>query len=659
MMRRPWQIWLVYALCLAIVLPAMGWLTQQTLEADRAEWQSRLAAEREEAVGSVLWQMDTELTTLLAQEAARPHFVYSPFYTAPAAVLTKTENRPDKTPATKDQPVEDWSVMQKIPSPLMTQSPPYVVLHFQINPKDQLTSPQVPTAEEAQLALKKGETAAHNVAQFSQRLNLLQQDLKFDHLVAMLPNERLPLAATGQWQINNDNVGDLQVAQASGQQVVGNTLDVPPVQQKLEDEGYTQAPNGPPAQSQSPNLNFNYANNSRSQSRLGNDLEQRNRAYQSAAQRQIYEQRLNFQSSPARLKFVSEGVSQPLWLGERLILARRVKVGEDEVIQGCWLDWPKIRSELVARYAPELPGLALEPVHLTTDRNHIKVSRLLATLPVQLSLPEGVAPLQPWSPLRAALVVAWSMLGLAAFAVALLLQGVITLSERRGAFVSAVTHELRTPLTTFRMYAEMLAANMVPSAETRQEYLETLRVEADRLSHLVENVLAYARLERGRQGERRESTSLARVIEHARPRFTDRAAQANMTLMIEVLPSAADVVARTDPAAVEQILFNLVDNACKYAADAEDRRLHLCLSMTSGHAILCVTDHGPGINAKAARRLFQPFSKSVHDAACSAPGVGLGLALSRRLARQLGGRLELEQTSGQGATFALYLPVQS
>src|SRR5690606_36772223 len=137
------------------------------------------------------------------------------------------------------------------------------------------------------------------------------------------------------------------------------------------------------------------------------------------------------------------------------------------------------------------------------------------------------------------------------------------LSERRGAFVSAVTHELRTPLTTFRMYAEMLADNMIPSAQTRQQYLETLRVEADRLAHLVENVLAYAKLERGRQGQRREPTTLLHLVEHAEPRFRERAAQAKMQWVLET-NDAAEVPLRTDPAAVEQILFNLVDNACKY-----------------------------------------------------------------------------------------------
>ena len=159
---------------------------------------------------------------------------------------------------------------------------------------------------------------------------------------------------------------------------------------------------------------------------------------------------------------------------------------------------------------------------------------------------------------------------LAALAVAALLQGVLSLSERRGAFVSAVTHELRTPLTTFRMYAEMLAENMVPDEQTRHGYLETLRVEADRLTHLVENVLSYARLERSRPARRIGSVSVAEIFDQsAVGRLTDRARQADLTLSVEADEPVRHARALADPAAVEQILFNLVDNACKYAATAD------------------------------------------------------------------------------------------
>jgi signal transduction histidine kinase len=107
---------------------------------------------------------------------------------------------------------------------------------------------------------------------------------------------------------------------------------------------------------------------------------------------------------------------------------------------------------------------------------------------------------------------------------------------------------------------------------------------------------------------------------------------------------------------VEQILFNLVDNAAKYARDAVDRRIHVEASRSGRCVQFVVRDHGPGIDAKPWSRRMRPFRKSAQESAESAPGVGLGLALCRRLARQLGGRLEISSANGGGANVALILP---
>ena len=119
----------------------------------------------------------------------------------------------------------------------------------------------------------------------------------------------------------------------------------------------------------------------------------------------------------------------------------------------------------------------------------------------------------------------------------------------------------------------------------------------------------------------------------------------------------ADVNVRAHVSAVEQILFNLVDNACKYAASASDRRIVLETARSRDRALLKVRDYGPGIARADARRLFRPFSKSARDAANTAPGIGLGLALSRRLARRMGGDLRLDETVTTGACFVLSLPI--
>jgi signal transduction histidine kinase len=260
------------------------------------------------------------------------------------------------------------------------------------------------------------------------------------------------------------------------------------------------------------------------------------------------------------------------------------------------------------------------------------------------------------------LLVAWGAMALAAVAAAVLLRGILALSERRAAFVSAVTHELRTPLTTFRMYAEMLSEGMVREEVDRRKYLDTLRREAERLTHLVANVLAYARLERGRPGGRVEVVGVDRLMEVATQRLADRAAQCDLKLDVDASSEVLERRVSTDPSAVEQILFNLVDNACKYASAATDRTLQLTVtSQTAGKnsaVYLRLADHGPGISPEEQRRIFQPFRKSAKDAAHSAPGVGLGLSLSRRLARDMGGDLQYEPHP-DGACFVLKLPVAS
>ena len=262
-----------------------------------------------------------------------------------------------------------------------------------------------------------------------------------------------------------------------------------------------------------------------------------------------------------------------------------------------------------------------------------------------------------FTPVFFALMVSWLCMLLAAVAVGVLLHGAVSLSERRGAFVSAVTHELRTPLTTFKMYSEMLANGMITDETKRQQYLATLCSEADRLSHLVENVLAYARLERGSARNRVERVTLGELLERITPQLRERTDRAGMELAVDADDGALNTVAHVDAGAVEQILFNLVDNACKYGATgATEKVIHLEALPEGKFAMLRVRDHGQGISAEGARRLFQPFSKSAQEAAHSAPGIGLGLALCRRLSRSLGGDLRLVPCP-VGACFELRLPL--
>jgi len=209
------------------------------------------------------------------------------------------------------------------------------------------------------------------------------------------------------------------------------------------------------------------------------------------------------------------------------------------------------------------------------------------------------------------------------------------------------------------MYSEMLAEGMVKEPAQQRHYLQTLCAEANRLGHLVENVLAFARLERGRAQHRLEHLPLKSLLDRIQPRLEQRTLQAGLQFQIAAPQETLRAELNVDVGAVEQILFNLVDNACKYAGPTTTTSPSIQLNVTShnGTLNLEICDHGPGISPADARRLFRPFSKSAQQAAHSAPGVGLGLALCRRLSRSLGGDLTLDVSHAGGACFRLSLPV--
>ena len=179
-MRHPWQYWATFGLGLALVLPAMLWLTIKAMELDQANAVARREAELEQDIGRALWRMDAILTPLLAQEAARPDFVYRTRY------ATLCEEEPGGKTSGKPQAVQTLS-------PLVAEPPEYVLLHFEVLPDGQVVSPQSPTAKEATWAVDNG-AKPQTLHAAGARLLELQQLLADLPLVDQLPQETLPLA---------------------------------------------------------------------------------------------------------------------------------------------------------------------------------------------------------------------------------------------------------------------------------------------------------------------------------------------------------------------------------------------------------------------------------------------------------------------------------
>jgi signal transduction histidine kinase len=607
-MRHLWHVWLAFGVCLAVAVVAVGWLSYRALESERAERMAGARATLEENARLALWRIDSAVAALIAQENANPYSVYQSF-------------RVSAVPKGKASKVFRATL---IPSPLLTATTPAIKLHFEFAADGTIHSPEVPSGSEVSDAVPKllsAQTLDQNRAGLEALGKLIDKPqlaarLRGAPTLLALENFTPPQAATSQQPL--DPLADFASQNNAAQQAF-------------------------PAQSQA-----------NQQARGNNEFQARAQAV--SANSVILQNAGNIgqnaDATPPALDLTT-GVMAPLWVGDQLLLVRRVVADGKDSIQGAWLNWPPLREQLLANVRDLLPEAALEPADPTDGG---ETAHRMAALPVTLETGElPLAYVEVISPVRLSLLITWGSLALAALAVALLLRGVLALSERRAAFVSAVTHELRTPLTTFRMYAEMLAEGMVPDEADRRRYLQTLHTEADRLTHLVENVLAYARLERGGPAGRIGPVPVGELLERASERLADRAASAGFKVELSVPPEVVAASALADPGAVEQILFNLVDNACKYARTAEDRTLRLEASRANGQVLIRLRDSGPGVALRERKRLFQPFRKSASDAAHSAPGVGLGLALSRRLARDMGGDLAIEDQVPAGASFVLTL----
>ncbi len=624
-MNRPWKIWLSFAFCSAVMLGVMAWVSATVLRLDRVQFQAQAQAEIEEKVRLALWRMDSMLAPLVAQETARPYFAYVPFHPAERA-YGRMYNA-----------LGPGDVL--VPSPLLTQVSTNILLHFQLDPQGALTSPQVPAGNQRDLAEAQF-TTHERVESAAARLGELDQLLGKPATAELIRLAALPSLSKAKVSGGPLSNKDALIALTTAPWTAQSTA-------LAQNRGVSPRPDvGQRPQSGLPAL-------VQQQARNDQELEARAQSVQQAVD-------LNFNNTVANFGALSrppvEELLKPVWLDDSLVLVRRVAVQGRDYIQGCWIDWPATRRWLLEGVSDLLPRAGLEPLK---DRVADPEGRMLATLPVRV-LPGSAPPdhRSIASPTRVAVALGWACVLFAGVAVALLLQGTLSLSERRAAFVSAVTHELRTPLTTFKMYSEMLATGMVPDQSKQREYLSRLCTEADRLQHLVENVLAYARLERGRASARIERLFARDLLARVNPRLVQRAEQSGMRIEQNLGSAGAETGVAVDVGAVEQILFNLVDNACKYAGPPEPTRvLHLQVLVRDGCALLRVRDEGPGISTETARRLFQPFSKSADEAASTAPGVGLGLALCRRLARSFGGDLRFNPSVRPGACFDVLLPL--
>ena len=236
---------------------------------------------------------------------------------------------------------------------------------------------------------------------------------------------------------------------------------------------------------------------------------------------------------------------------------------------------------------------------------------------------------------------------IAAVLVVLLVARAEKLARERSQFAAAAAHELRTPLAGLQLYGDMLADGLGdPSKLT--DYARRMSEEAARLGRVVSNVLGFSQLERGNLSVHPELGELGAALHELADRAQPALERAGATLEVDVAP---ELRARFDRDALARIVGNLLDNAEKYSRSASDRTIQLAARDAGDTIEIAVRDRGPGVADP--RALFRPFARG--EAADGPAGLGLGLALSRSLARAMGGELSYQPGDAGGAAFALRL----
>lgn len=225
------------------------------------------------------------------------------------------------------------------------------------------------------------------------------------------------------------------------------------------------------------------------------------------------------------------------------------------------------------------------------------------------------------------------------------------LAQLRVDFVSGVSHELRTPLAQIRLFAELLRNGQLRSDQERERSFSIIDEEAQRLTYLVENVLAFARSEHGRSTVIAEPLAMDVEMEAAIDAFAPLARVRRAKIRSTIEPG---LVSRVDPRALRQIVLNLLDNAVKYGPVGQT--VSVALASTDDHVIVSVEDKGPGVPKADREKIWDPYVRLARETESAAGGSGIGLSIVRELVRLHEGRTWAEAAAGGGARFVVEFP---
>jgi signal transduction histidine kinase len=220
-------------------------------------------------------------------------------------------------------------------------------------------------------------------------------------------------------------------------------------------------------------------------------------------------------------------------------------------------------------------------------------------------------------------------------------------------FVNNISHELKTPLTLIRLYGETLQRKENLTHQEKKESYEIITKESERLSHLINNVLDFSRIEMGRKEFDFKKGNLAEVILDTLESYRYHLEKKGFVIHKDIAGDLPEM--NFDGEAIASVLINLLSNAMKFSQ--KEKEVKVKLFKDDGNAVIQVADKGIGISLKDISKIFQRFYQSENKVASETRGSGLGLTLVKHITEAHGGTIEVESEVGKGSSFTVSIPL--
>jgi signal transduction histidine kinase len=231
----------------------------------------------------------------------------------------------------------------------------------------------------------------------------------------------------------------------------------------------------------------------------------------------------------------------------------------------------------------------------------------------------------------------------------------LTLARQKTTFVTNVSHELKTPLTSIRLFAELLRERRQKDPAKQDKYLGIIISETERLTRLINNVLDFARINRGKRTYTRKTCDLNELCKEVTENQRVRLEHASFTFTTQYSDIPLPVHADTE--ALKQALLNILSNAEKYST--VQRWIMLSVAHEGPNSIIRIADHGIGIDAAQAELIFKEFYRVDDSLTAPVQGTGLGLTITRQIIRDHGGDIRYRKNLPSGSEFIITLPLQT